>query len=310
MEKLKCSKCNTENEPGNQFCQTCGAPLTVTSEKTVAVKRSAPETAATNMVQTPPPPAPMPPAGVPMPPPPGPYMQGQMPLQPAYGQPPAYGYPPVPMYAGTPIKQLGLHVDGWSDIVEDGAELADKVKQAFIDKVIKENVPGLRITDVLLSANDMQPRPYTLLTNASGVAVPVRVAPYGKNLVVSWDLYTKRSANWLTIGLLGGIVLLLAILDKIIVMYAFDNFFIGLFSFIGTFLSWLLLPTLVLLLLGKIIKDDWAGLFVKNIDAFAADDADSLTTIVDNDLVDAIEDCLEPPAPEPTPAPAPKKAKK
>jgi|GEM_PF-3380189 len=310
MEKVKCSKCNTENEPGYQFCQTCGAPLTFVSDKTVAAKRSTPETAATNMVQPPPPPAPMPPAGAPTPPPPGSYMQGQMPPQPAYGQPPAYGYPPTPMYAGTPIKQLGLHVDGWSDIVEDGADLADKVKQSFIDKIIKENVPGLRITDVLLSANDMQPRPYILLTNASGVVVPVRVAPYGKNLVVSWDLYTKRSANWLTIGLLGGIVLLLAILDKIIVMYAFDNFFIGLFSFIGTFLSWLLLPTLVLLLLGKIFKDDWAGLFVKNINAFAADDADSLTTIVDNDLVDAIEDCLEPPVPEPTPAPAPKKPKK
>lgn len=243
-------------------------------------------------------------------PPPNPYMQGQVPPQPMYGQPPAYGYPPAPMFIGTPINQLGMHVDGWSDIVEDGADLADKVKQAFIEKISKENIPGLRITDVLLSANEMQPRPYTLVTNVPGVAVTVRAVPYGKNLAISWDLYTKRSANWLTIGLLGGIVFLLAVLDMIFIAIVGADFFSALFSFISTFLGWLLLPTLVLLLLGKIIKDDWVGLFVKNIDSFAADDADSLTTIVDNDLIEAIEDCLEPPEPEPAPAPAPKKAKK
>ena len=316
MDKVKCSKCNTENDPGNQFCQTCGAPLVIASEKTVVAKRSAPETAATNMMPPPapvppapvPPAAVMPPAGAPMPPPQSPYMQGQMPPPPAYGQPQGYGYPPAPMYMGTPIKKLGLHLDGWSDVVEDGADLAEKVKQAFVEKITKENIPGLRITEVQLTGDEMPARPYTLVTNAPGVAVPVRVAPYGKNLVVSWDLYTRRSANWLTIGLLGGIVLLFAVLDKVVIAYAFDNFFVAMFSFFGTLLSWLLLPTLVLLLLGKIIKDDWVGLFVKDIDSFAADDADSLTTIIDNDLVEAIEDCLEPPEPEP--APAPKKAKK
>jgi hypothetical protein len=212
------------------------------------------------------------------------------------------------MYMGTPIKELGMHVDGWSDVIEDGAELAPKVKKSFNEIMNNHKIPGLRITEVSLTNGEMENRPYLLMTSAPGATIAVRIAPFGKNLVVSWDMYTKRQPNWLTIGLLGGIVFALSLTNVLTTGYYYGEFFAGLFGFISTFLTWLVWPSIILLLLGKVFKDDWLGLFVKDLNPFAADDVDSLSTIIDNALTDAVEDSYE--EPEPEPAPEKNKAKK
>jgi hypothetical protein len=210
-------------------------------------------------------------------------------------------------YMGTPIKQLGTYTDGWSDVIEDGAPLADKVKAAFVEQMNAEKIPGMRITEANISNDQMENRQYQLVSGPLGMTVAVRIAPYGKNLSMSWDLFTKREANWLTIGLLGGIVFLLAVLDTVTYSLSFyDNIFYAIFNFLGTFINWLLVPTLVLVLLGRIIKDDWVGLFVKDPNPFAVDDAVSLTTIVDNALTEAVEIAATAPDPKPAPKPATK----
>jgi hypothetical protein len=197
---------------------------------------------------------------------------------------------------GTPIKDLGVRADGWSDIIEDGAELADKVKKAFAEEMVSEKLPGVRVTDVQLSTGEMETRPYQLVNDSRGITIAVRVAPFGKNLFVGWDLYTRRSINWLTIGLIGGIVFLLAGLDVFTTSYYYSEVLNGIFGVIGTFINWLLVPSLFFLLLGKIVKDDWLAFYVKDLNEFAADDAVALSTIVDNALSHAVEACT---APEP-----------
>lgn len=209
------------------------------------------------------------------------------------------------MYMGTPIKDLGLHVDGWSDVIEDGADLAPKVKKSFNEIMTDYKIPGLRITEVSLTNGEMENRPYLLMSSAPGATIAVRIAPFGKNLIVSWDMYTKRQPNWLTLGLLGGIVFVLTLTNILTTGYYYGDFFAGLFGFISTFLTWMVWPSLILLLLGKVFKDDWLGLFVKDLNPFAADDVDSLSTLIDNALTDAVEASYE----EPEPEPAPEKAK-
>lgn len=300
MAKTICPNCKTENDPKNVFCQSCGASLV-----------AAPVMPPPSPAATPPPAMTLPPAAprvAAMPPPP---VQA-VPPAPNYGQPPAYGYPPAPMYyMGTPIKQLGTHTDGWNDVIEGGAELAEKVKAAFVEKMNAEKIPGVRITESNLSNDKMENRQYQLVSGLQGMTIAVRIAAMGKNLAVSWDLFTKREANWLTLGLLGGIVFVLAVLDTVAYSISFYNdIFYAIFNFIGTFISWLLVPTLVLLLLGKIIKDEWIGLFVNDPNPFAVDDAIGLTTVVDNALAAAVEQAATAPAPKPAPAPAKPKAKK
>jgi uncharacterized membrane protein len=202
------------------------------------------------------------------------------------------------MHLGTPLKQLGVRSDGWSDIIENDAELVDRVKQAFLDEINAQGLPGVRVTDVNLTSDSMETRPYQMVSDNRGTTIAVRIAPFGKNLFVGWDLYTRREINWLTVGLLAGIVLVLAVLDVILTSLNYGplGFFHNFFTTLGAFISWLLVPGLVILLLGKILKDDWLAFYVKNMDEFAVDDAVSLSTIVDNLLTRAVEKSQSAPA--------------
>jgi hypothetical protein len=118
------------------------------------------------------------------------------------------------------------------------------------------------------------------------------VAPFGKHLVVSWDLFTRQSVNWLTIGVLAGAMFVLAFLNHILGGTSL-RFFYGLFSWWGTFINWLLVPGLAVMLFGKILKGDWLAFYKKEPGNFAEDDAIAITTIVDDALSNAVEKALE-----------------
>jgi hypothetical protein len=269
MATIVCASCGTVNDAKNLFCQACGKSLNAAapaaSDKTVVASRKAVET----------PPAPV--AAPVAPPPPTPAAPVMPPPPPAY-------VPPAPM--GTPISSLGLRSDGWSDVLEDAAGLEETVKEAFVKEVKAAGLPALAVGESLLT-NGKATRKYLVLYNGNGANVVVRFAAYGKDLLTSWDLYTKRKFNWLTIGLLGGIVFLLTLIYQVLGHWGL--FYNGLFAFLQVFLSLLLVPTLALMLVGKLIKDDWLGLFVDDLDEFAADDAIALTSLVDSALSRAVE---------------------
>lgn len=269
MATIVCASCGTVNDAKNLFCQACGKSLNAAapaaSDKTVVASRKTVET----------PPAPF---AVPVAPPPA------IPAAPVVPPPPPAYVPPAPM--GTPISSLGLRSDGWSDVLEDAAGLEETVKEDFVKEIKAAGLPGLAVGESLLT-NGKSTRKYLVLYNGNGANVVVRFAAYGKDLLTSWDLYTKRKFNWLTIGLLGGIVFLLTLIYQVLGHWGL--FYNGLFAFLQVFLSLLLVPTLALMLVGKLIKDDWLGLFVDDLDEFAADDAIALTSLVDSALSRAVE---------------------
>ncbi len=268
MATVVCANCGIENDASNKICQSCGKPLKAaasSSDKTVMASRT--KAAPPPMPEPAAPPPPMPASAPAVPPP-----------------PPAYK-PTVPL-SGTPIHSLGIRSDGWSDVIEGAAEQEEAVQKSFAEELKAVEIPGLVIGDSMLS-NGLTTRKYQVVYNGNGANVLVRIAPYGKNLLAGWDLYTKRSINWLTIGLLGGIVLLFALVYHLIGFWG--AFFGGLFGFLEQFVSLLFVPTLLVMLFGKIVKDDWLGLFVKDLDEFAADDAVALTSAVDSALSKAID---------------------
>lgn len=299
MDKIICPKCKAENDARNLFCESCGTQLAKppAAEKTVAASRAKPVAAV-------PPPAPVQPMAAPpaapvmQAPPPAPVARPTPPPAQGYPQQP-YGYYPGQMYGGTPIKQLGVRSDGWSDVIEDAAGIADKVKGAFVEEMGAQKIQGLRVTNVSLSNGAMETRAYQLVNDARGTTIVVSVTPYGKNLFVGWDLYVHRSINWLTVGLLGGIALVIAVLDTWAINYYYSGFFASVFGFLGTFLNLLLVPSLAILLFGKIVKDDWTAAFVKSLDEFGTDDAVALSTVVENALTRAIEKGKETPPAKP-----------
>lgn len=272
MATIVCSSCGTVNDAANLFCQACGKSLRAAapaaSDQTVVASR-------THVAPTPPQ------SVAPVAPPPAPSVVAAVPPPP----PPAPAYVPVAPL-GTPINSLGLRSDGWSDVLEDAAGLEESVKTAFVNEIKAAELPGLVVGESTLT-NGKTSRKYLVVYNGSGANVVVRFAPYGRNLLASWDLYTKRKFNWLTIGILGGVVFLLVLIYQILGHWGL--FYNGLFAFLQVFFSLILVPTLGVMLAGKLIKDDWLGLFVDDLDEFAADDAIALTSLVDSALSKAVE---------------------
>lgn len=191
-----------------------------------------------------------------------------------------------------PLDSLGVHRDGWSDVYEDAAPLAEKVRNEFLNLMKANDIEGLRVLETNLVSERKEARKCLLIDQGKGTALSVSVTPFGKGLAVSRDLYIKRSINWLVVGILAGTVVLLALIEALVDGAFSSSFLRGLFSLITTILAWALTPALAVMLAGKLLRDDWLTFFVRSPDEFAIQDAESLTTIVDDALTQAVERTL------------------
>lgn len=287
MATLTCTKCGTENPPDNLFCEMCGASLKgiqpSEGDRTVMVAReSPPPPPVVEEKPVAPPPAPK---GTPEP----------VPVVPvAAVVPPPPPPPAAPAFIGTPINKLGVRQDSWSELVEGAAGKADQIAEAFMEEVELAEIPGVKVTPATLTSGTSEPRKYFLVHNGKGATVAVRFAAFGKDLYYTWELFTKRVINWLTIGILLGLAFLFTLIPTINTWVGMGNqFFYGLYTLVSLFLGSLLVPGLALLLFGKLFKDDIWGFYMKDLDDFALDDADALTTTVDDCITLAVEKVLE-----------------
>lgn len=270
MATIVCSKCKTENPPDSLYCQSCGSSL-AGEEKTVMTSRKA------AAIPPPPPPAAKPAAAT-LPPA---IKAGTPPPPPPPSTPPT----PVKPYYGTPVGKLGVRMDSWSEVIEGEAEAAEKISQAFVEEIQNMKADGVRIASSDLTSGMGGTRKFQVVDNGKGAVVAVRFSPMGKDLYFNWDLYARRSINWLPIALIGGIAFLLALIPAI----SASGFFYGVYIFIRDFLNLLLVPGLALLLLGKLLKDNIWSLYLNELDDFAMDDANALGILVDNAATRAIE---------------------
>ena len=291
MGTIICANCHTENPDSNIFCQGCGQSLkrsyAPASDQTVAAPRGVP--AEPPIPPVPPVVAPPPATAVPAPI----KTSATPPVKPAAAVPPPPPPAPRVVVQATPISKLGVYTDGWSDVIEGGAPLADKVKREFVNNLKAAEIPGLHVAESMLMDKNGEIRPSEVINFGRDMTIIARTGAFGKHLTVSWDLYTKQTINWLTVGILGGAVFVLAFLTHILGGIFYNGFFYGLFNWLGTFINWLLVPGLALMLVGKITHGDWLALYKKDQGEFAEDDAMALTNIVDIALSDAIEKALE-----------------
>lgn len=284
---IVCTNCKAVNPATNLYCQSCGAQLA---------------TATVPSTPVPPPFAqPSQPGAVPPP--------AYPPQQAPYAQPPAMGYqPPMPMFIPPAIEKLGVKVDEFSDLIPDLGEEAAKVEEVFIKAIGEKNLPGVNIAKSVYSAGGRQ-RDYVGITHPAGATMLVGIKALGKDLATNWYLYTKRTINWLTVGIVGGAAFFLALLTFIFGLVTIWGFSTAWSQFFNTLALLLIAGIFVTGLLGKILKDDISALFVKEMDDIAWEDVGVMQSVVHDALIDTIDEALYEPVTEPEPVKKTKKSK-
>jgi hypothetical protein len=219
---------------------------------------------------------PVPPAVKPTPPPPptpAPYVTPAVPAVPV---------PPVAPRAPAPsISALGIKVDEFADIMVDDAARAPELNQVFKQALQDRKTSQMTISQAEFM-DEGKRRSYHVITGPARTTLLANISPFGKDLILSWEMYIKRGLKWLPIAIMAGAAVILALISFLVAGFAFYVFWTQFFAF-------LLYAGLAGLLLGKILKDDWMYLFVEDIDEISWAEGNALQLVVHEALLETME---------------------
>lgn len=266
-----CSNCQVPNPAKNLFCQSCGKPL---------AQQAAPVPPPPPMMHQPPQQAFPPQQYPPQPPAPAP----GYPPQPA-------GYPPqAPGYytpAPAPTVNLGTRLDGWVSVVEGAADKAADIEAAFVEEFKKWEVPQTNIQRAEFPVAG-QRRAFQMVNSFHGVhAVSINAA--GPNLQINWSYYKRLLPNWPMIGIVVGVAFAISLVSALFSMISYGSagFFFG--SWLSGGISYLPLAILACAIYGLVFKGSLFAMFVQQPDALSAQEAASVSSVVHQALVAAVE---------------------
>ncbi len=275
VETQICPNCHSVNPLKNAFCQVCG-------NKLVAATPPQPPMVTVRSASTSLPPVP-----------PSTPQTAMPPVPPA---PPVAPYPPIAVLPPVPtLDSLGIKVDEFSDIMCDDAPRSEELTEVFVKALTDRNIPGLKITEGDFTTEGKR-RHYHIITGPAKTTFLASIFPYGRDLILGWEMYIKRTLKWVPLAILGGTAVILALISFLTSGFFFSTFWTFLFIF-------LLFSGLAGLLLGKVLKDDWMYLFVEDIDEISWAEASALQLVVHEALLETME-TIEVDLPKPAARPA------
>jgi hypothetical protein len=256
-----CPNCHSVNPILMNFCQVCGNKLTVTTPAQppmVSVK-----SASTAL-------------------PPIPPSASQTPMPPVPPVAPTAPYPPVAMLPPAPsIDVLGIKVDEFSDIMSADASRSEELIDFFVKSLRVRNIPNLKISEGDFTTEGKR-RHYHIITGPTKTTFLASIFPYGRDLILGWEMYIKRTLKWVPMAILGGSAVILALISFLTSGFFFTTFWTFLFIF-------LFFAGLAGLLIGKVLKDDWMYLFVEDIDEISWAEASALQLVIHEALLETME---------------------
>ncbi len=204
-----CPQCGASNPSVAKFCGKCG--YSFQSRDAGAQIAPAPD----SLIQPPPlfgssePGFPPMPGATPVAPP-----------TPSWPQPGQAPVPPVPQNRpglgavsafDVRADKLGQNLDGWDDTIENAGDKADEIRKAFARELTDRSIPNVKIEATVLSTGGVagKRRPYYLLRDYAGATLAVYISPFGRDLYVAWDLFTRRTIKWRNIAIMAGLTIML-----------------------------------------------------------------------------------------------------
>ncbi len=104
-------------------------------------------------------------------------------------------------------RDLGLHLDGWADLVEGAGDKANDTLHHVANMVAQKGNPLLSYQYVAFStgSSSTRERPFLLIRLASGATIAVHTGAVGRDLYASWNLYVRPVIHWKRLGLMAGV---------------------------------------------------------------------------------------------------------
>ena len=215
-----------------------------------------------------------------------------------------------------PFATKGQQVDAWADVIEDMADKAQDVLEAFDERVKDAQVPQLDLRDETISGSGLRAerRNYRIVQRGPGL-MAVYIAGWGKDLYVSWRLFAgplswARIRNWLIacaiIGFFPGLCGLCNLCGMSSLLglgglggtgrgriqetgATLEALCCGLFSWLGAMIGTVIVLSLLGLFLGWWAARDPLLFWRERLDEFAQDEVAALAIDVHKKLLRAID---------------------
>jgi hypothetical protein len=262
-----CPTCHSVNPINNVFCQVCGNKLSVANppEPPQGSARSSSSSL-----------------------PPIPQARVTPPMPPVPPVVPTTLYPPVaPQPPASSMDVLGIKVDEFSDIMVDDAPRSGELTKIFLKALKDRNIPQLQISEGDFTAEGKR-RHYQVITGPAKTTFLASIHPFGKDLILGWEMYIKRTFKWVPLVIMAGVVVILPLFSALFSTLSYGGP-ITFSSYWTNFFQFLFYTALAGLLIGKVFKDDWLYLFVEDIDEISWSEAMALQLVVHEALLETME---------------------
>lgn len=190
-----------------------------------------------------------------------------------------------PSYGKIDNLNFGKWIDGWADILEGAANMSSSVNNTFVETFTGHQLPNINVSRVNITENGDKngKRNFHLIRDFAGSTVAVYIGPFGNDLFLTWNLYSKQSLKITNVaGIIGSSVVMgtLSAISQI----GF-NFFIWLLAILG----WTILIVVGILIGSWVWYGDPLFFFFEKDSQFIADDLVAITIATHKSLLNTLE---------------------
>lgn len=183
------------------------------------------------------------------------------------------------------IDRLGNRIDGWAELVDDKADQVEAMYQFLRQRLAERDMPLVSHDDKMLTPGGLagEKRHYHLVTHQVGASVAVRVAEFGSDLYVAWDLFVRLVWNWGTFATIAGVAGLIGYAWEMQSSYSlFESWLVKTIALIVTI-------TPMVGLAGLALKGNFWAPFREQYNHFSADDVTAMTLAVHDSLLEGLD---------------------
>jgi len=183
------------------------------------------------------------------------------------------------------ITKLGQFLDGWAELVEGMGEKAGQVRQDTLEQLELKEMPDINLAErVAHNKTYSEKRDYIFSNTSPGATTAIYIAQHGKDLYVSWR-------TWLA-PVLNKVLLLILFLISVLLGYStfgtrqqYGGSLFNSYSYSETWvegwlaatLGFLILGSFLIMMVGKILKDDPLAFFFIEPNVFDAEDITAMS---------------------------------